>query len=184
MNRLARLTLRAYPKTFRRDFGSDYLQAANDLRRHGDHTATRVALRLVGEAMTVAPAMRWENRMRHARSALLLGAAVAALLGLVMGSEAIALLVVAAFAIAVLVLAGNDRPITASDPAVTRHWYRWLVGAAAAFLAGIAVLAIDGDDDDLSEAAWTGWMLSWTTAALLALIGTGLGATRLLARRT
>jgi hypothetical protein len=54
-----------------------------------------------------------------------------------------------------------------------------MTGAAGAFLLGLGVLAIDGDDE-LTSAAWATWMLSWATAAVLGVIGLGLGATRLL----
>lgn len=183
MNLLARLTLLAYPRSFRREFGADYLQMVTDLRTYSGYGRIRVATRLVGESLTTALTMRWENVMPTTRSILMLTAAVAALVGLIMGSEAIAVLVVAAVVLAALGFAGKDRPIAPSDPSVTRRWYWWLAGAAGAFLLGLATLAITEKDGGLSEAAWAAWMLSWAVAAILALVGAGLGAARLISHR-
>lgn len=183
MNRLARFTLLAYPRSFRRDFGPEYLRATADLHSHGRRRRFEIAGRLLGEAVTVAPAMRWEYLMKPTRTVLVVVAAVAALIGLVMGSEAIALLVVALVALAGLVFAGQDRPITPTDPSVSQRWYWWLAGAAGAFLAGLGVLAVTEEDGGLSEAAWATWMLSWATAAVLALVGVGLGTARLVTHR-
>lgn len=183
MSRLARLTLLAYPRAFRRDFGPDYLRTVADLHTHSGHGRLRIVMRLVGESLTTALAMRWEHLMKPARTTLTIAAAVASLAGLVMGSEAIALFVVALAALAALVFAGRDRPITPADPSLTGRWYWWLAGAAATFLVGLGVVAIAEDDGGLSEAAWVTWMLSWATAAVLGVIGIGLGATRLITHR-
>ena len=43
MNRLARVTLAAYPRSFRQDFGPDYLQAVVDLRTHGRYNQLQIA---------------------------------------------------------------------------------------------------------------------------------------------
>lgn len=183
MNHLARLTLLAYPRSFRRDFGPEYLRTVADLQTHGGHRRARVVMRLVGESLTTALAMRWEHLMKPTRTILTIAAAVTAVTGLVMGSEAIALFVVALVALAALIFVGRERPITPADPSLTRRWYWWLAGAAAAFLVGLGVVAVTEEDGGLPEAAWATWMLSWATAAVLALIGVGLGTTRLLVNR-
>jgi hypothetical protein len=102
---------------------------------------------------------------------------------LVMGSEAIALLVVAIVVLVGLQFAGKDRPITPTDPSMTRRWYLWVAGGAGAFLLGLGVLAVAEEDGGLSEVAWATWMFSWATAAVLGVIGLGLGATRVITHR-
>jgi hypothetical protein len=96
-----------------------------------------------------------------------------------MGSEAIAVVVVAILVLVGLQFAGKDRPITPTNPSITRRWYLWTAGAAGAFLLGLGVIAIAEEDGGLSELAWATWMLSWAAAGVLAVIGLGLGATRL-----
>jgi hypothetical protein len=179
MNQLVRVALLAYPRSFRRQYGTEWTRTIADMRTHGHHSALRVAGTVVAEAFTTAIHMRWENLMRPTKTVLTVIAATIALAALVMGSEAIAVVVVAIVVLVGLQFAGKDRPITPTDPSMTRRWYLWMTGAAGAFLLGLGVLAIDGDDE-LTSAAWATWMLSWATAAVLGVIGLGLGATRLL----
>ena len=116
--------------------------------------------------------------MKPTKTVLRVIAATIALAALVVGSEAIAVLVVAIAVLFGLQFAGKDRPIAPTDPVITRRWYLWMGGAAGAFLLGLGVLAIDGDE--LTSAGWATWMLSWATAAILATVGVGLAATRLI----
>lgn len=120
--------------------------------------------------------------MHSTRLALSVTAAIVAVAALAVGSEAVAVLVVALVALAALAFAGRDRPITPANPSLAQRWYLWLASAAAAFLVGLGVVAITEQDGGLSEAAWATWMLSWAAAVVLALIGVGLGATRLVTR--
>lgn len=181
MNLLLRVALLAYPRSFRREYGTEWARTVNDMRTQSHHSVLRVGGTVVAEAFTTAIHMRWENLMKPTKTLLTVIAATIALAALVMGSEAIAVVVVAIVVLVGLQFAGEDRPITPTDPSMTRRWYLWMAGAAGAFLLGLAVLAIDGDD--LTSAGWATWMLSWAAAAILALIGTGLGATRLLTHR-
>ena len=183
MNQLVRVALLAYPRQFRRDYGTEWSRTLRDLQTHSGHSTPRIAATVVGEVFTTAIRMRWENLMTPARTALMVIVGVVALVALMMGSEAIALLVVALVALIVLQFAGRDRPIALTNPSTTRRWYLCLAGAAAAFLSGFAALAIDGDDN-LSEPAWAIWIFSWTAAALLGVIGLTLGATRLITNLT
>lgn len=183
MNTIARLTLLAYPRAFRRRFGEEYLRTVADLRRAGGRGRIRIVGRLLGDAMTVAPYMRWENLMAPVRVILIVATAVVALAGMVMGSQATVVFVAGVLVLALLGLAGKDRPIATAGHRVTRYWYWWLLGAAGAFLVGSGVLAVAEEDGGLSEMAWTAWMLSWSSAVVLALIGIVLGATRLLTNR-
>ena len=178
MNLLVRVALLAYPRSFRRHYGAEWTRTIADMRTHSHHSSVRVAGTVVAEAFTTALHMRWENLMKPTKTVLTVIAATIALAALAIGSEAIAVLAVAIVALAGLQFAGKDRPITPTDPSITRRWYFWMTGAAGAFLLGLGVLAIDGDD--LTSAGWATWMLSWATAAVLAVIGLGLGATRLI----
>lgn len=182
MNGLARLALLAYPRAFRRRFGPEYLRTVADLHTHSPRRRARVALRLVREAVTVAPAMRWANLLEPTRTVLTIVAAVAVVVALLVGSEATAALAAALLVLAALSFAGRDRPIAPTDPSMTRRWYWWLAAAAGAFLVGLGVVAIDGDDQ-LSEAAWATWMISWAIGAVLAIVGVGLGTARLITHR-
>ena len=182
MNTLVRVALLAYPRQFRRHYGTEWTRTVTDMQIHGRRSSTRVAATVVAEMVTTAVRMRWEHLMPSARIALSVIAAVVALAALVVGSPAIAVFVVALAALVALQFAGRDRPIAPTDPSITRRWWTWLATSAVAFLVGLGVVAIDGDDD-LSSAAWATWMISWFAAVVLAAIGLGLGATRLVLTR-
>jgi hypothetical protein len=183
MNLLVRVALLAYPRSFRRHYGTEWARTIADMRTHSHHSAIRVATTVVAEAFTTAIHMRWENLMKPTKTLLTIIAAIIALAALVVGSEAIAVVVVAIVVLVGLQFAGKDRPITPTDPSMTRRWYLWVAGAAGAFLLGLGVLAVAEEDGGLSEVAWATWMFSWATAAVLGAIGLGLGATRLITRR-
>ena len=130
--------------------------------------------------------------MAPAKTLLTVIAAAVALVGLMMGSEGGFVLVIALGALAALQYAGKDRPITANDPSTTRPWYLWLAAAAVLFAIGVGALVVLGDgetvtgQDDtslLGALAWIIWMLSWAAAAITFVLGTGLGAKRLIAIR-
>jgi hypothetical protein len=180
MNLLVRVALLAYPRSFRRHYGAEWARTIADMRTHSHRSALRVAGTVIVEAFTTAIHMRWENLMKPTKTLLTVVAAAVALAALMMGSEAIAVLVVAIVVLVGLQFAGKDRPITPTHPSATRRWYQWMAGAASAFLLGLGVLAITEEDGGLSEVAWATWMLSWATAAVLGVIGLGLGATRLI----
>lgn len=182
MNALARVALLAYPRQFRRQYGHEWARTINDLRVHHGLSTTRIAAKVVTEAATVALRMRWENLMPAARAIVTMVALIATLAAFVVGSPAIAVIVVALVVLGALQFAGRDRPIALTDPSITRRWWLWLAGSAAAFLIGVAVVAIDGDDD-LATAAWATWLVSWAAAVLLAAVGVGLAATRLVVTR-
>jgi len=181
MNLLLRIALLAYPRSFRRHYGTEWARTIAAMRNHSHHSALCIGGTVVAEAFTTAIHLRRENLMKPTKTLLTVIAATIALAALVMGSEAITVLVIAIVVLVGLQFAGKDRPITPTHPSATRRWYLWMAGAAGAFLLGLGVVAIDGDE--LTSAGWAAWMLSWATAAILALIGTGLGATRLLTHR-
>lgn len=178
MKRLARLTLLAYPRGFRRDFGRDYIQAAADLRTHGDHTSIRLAGRLVGDALTTAPTMRWENLMNSTKLTLTVIVAVAAAFGILIGAPIIALPLLAVLAVLGISARRHNQPIQAQAAAWGARWYLWLAAAAALFLVGFAMLLTE-ENGGLSTAAWAVWILSWLAAGIVAAVGVGLGVTRL-----
>ncbi len=177
MNRLARLTLLAYPRSFRSDFGADYLQAATDLSTHDQHGRLRIAGRLVGDALTTAPNLRWEYLMKPAKLTLTVVAAVAAAFGILLGAPMVAVPAVAIFAVLVIVARRHEQPIAAEAAAWSERWYLWVAVAAGMFLVGFAMLFTE-EDGGLSSVAWAVWILSWLAAAVVATVGLGLGATR------
>lgn len=178
MNALARVALLAYPRQFRRQYGHEWTRTINDLRMHHGLSTTRIAATVMAEAATVALRMRWENLMPATRAILTVLTLIVTLAAFVVGSPAIAVMVAALVVLGAVQFAGRDRPIAPADPSATRRWWLWLAGSAAAFLIGVAVVAIDGDDD-LATAAWATWLVSWAAAVLLAAVGVGLAATRL-----
>lgn len=182
MNALLRVALLAYPRQFRREYGTEWARTLRDLQLHSGLSTTRVMVTAIGEAFIIAPRMRWENLMTTSKTTLMIITAAIALVALMMGSEAITLLLVAAVAFSLLLLAGKDRPVAARGSSATQRWYLWLAGAAIAFGIGFAALAIDGDDE-LTTATWATWMFSWAAAAVLGFIGVTLGATRIIANR-
>ena len=155
---------------------AEWTRTVNDLTDHGGRGTARTAAVVLTEAATVGVRMRWENLMPTARTILSVIAAVIALAAVVVGSPAIAVLVVAVVGFAALQFAGRDRPIATTAPSITRRWWTWLAAGSLAFLIGMAAVAIDGDDD-LSTAAWATWLVSWSAAVVLAVIGLGLAAT-------
>lgn len=182
MNRLARLTLLAYPRTFRRAHGRDYLQTVADLHTHGKQTSIRLAGRLIGEAFTTAPTMRWEHLMTSSKVTLTVIAAIAAAFGILIGAPIIALPLLAIVAALVISARRHDQPIQTQAAAWGARWYLWLAAAAALFLVGFAMLFTE-EDGGLSSIAWAVWILSWLAAAVIAVVGVGLGATRLVRNR-
>ena len=178
MNLLVRVALLAYPRSFRRHYGAEWARTIADMRAHGHDSALRVGGTVVAEAFTTAIHMRWENLMKPTKTLLAVLAATIALAALVMGSEAIAVLVVAIVVLVGLQFAGKDRPITPTDPSMTRHWYVWLAAALGLYLLGFVFLAFW-----LTEIGWAIWMLSWAGATVVGLLGLSFGATRLLSNR-
>ncbi len=174
MNLLVRVALLAYPRSFRRHYGTEWTRTIADMRNHSHHSSVRVAGAVVAEAFTTALHMRWENLMKPTKTVLTVIAATIALAALAMGSEAIAVLVVAIVVLAGLQFAGKDRPITPTDRSITRRWYVWLAGSLGLYLLGFVFLAFW-----LTEIGWAIWMLSWAAATVVGLTGLGLGATRL-----
>ena len=182
MNRLARLTLLAYPKSFRSDFGADYVQAAADLTTHGQLGRLQIAGCLIGDALTTAPTMRWEYLMKSAQLILVVLAAVAAAFGILLGAPMVALPLLAVFAVLVIVARRHDQPISAEAAAWSERWFLWLAAAAGLFFLGLAAVAADGDGE-LNTPVWAVWILSWLAAAVVATVGLALGATRVVNHR-
>ena len=182
MNLLARLTLLAYPRSFRRSFGPDYLRTVADLHDHGRHSNARVAQRLLSDALTTAPAMRWENLMNSSKLILTVIAAVAAAFGILLGAPFVAFPMLAVFAALALGARRHDQPIATEAANWGRRWYLWLATAGGLFLVGFAMLLTEADGG-LSNVAWAVWILSWLAAAIVATVGLGLGATRIINHR-
>ena len=105
-----------------------------------------------------------------------------ALVTLMMGSQAVIPFFLALAALLALQFGGRERPMRANNGSMTRRWYLWLAGAAGAFVVGLLAVATDGDNE-LNNAQWTTWMVSWALAIVLAGVGCTLCATRLIANR-
>jgi hypothetical protein len=182
MNRLARLTLLAYPTSFRHDFGDDYLQTVQDMRAHGGHSTAGIAARLVSDAVVTAPAMRWEHTMTTAKTIVIAAIAVAAAFGIIIGAPFVALPMIVVLGALVVAARRHDRPIATETAAWATRWYAWLIAAGGLLLLGVAMLATS-TDGELTSIAWATWMLSWIAAGVAAIVGLGLGATRLTKHR-
>ncbi len=177
MNRVARLGLLAYPKSFRRQYGAEWTRTVTDLRTHGGLGRIRLVARVAADVLVTAPRMRWENLMKSSRLVLTVIVAVAA---------ACAALFVAPFAALPLIVIGavlyvqatrHDRPVAAETYRWARRWYLWLAVAAGLFLVGFSML-VTSEDGALGTAAWATWVLSWLAAAIAAAVGVSLGAAR------
>ena len=92
MNLLVRVALLAYPRSFRRHYGTEWARTIADMRTHSHHSALRIGGTVVAEAFTTAIHMRWENLMRPTKTVLTVIAATITLAALMVGSEAIAVL--------------------------------------------------------------------------------------------
>ena len=182
MSRLARLTLLAYPRSFRRDFGADYLRTAADLQRYGTTGRARLAIRLVLDAATTAPAMRWETTMLRTKTTLIVAVGLAAAFSVLIGAPILALPLVAAFVALVLAARFHDRPIATEAAELARWWHVWIAAGVGCLLLGGSML-VTADDGNLGSVAWTTWIVSWLSAAVFAAIGLGLAAMRFLAHR-
>lgn len=162
-----RIILRAYPRSFRDQFGPDMTQLFLDRRRHGAN-GTALVLREAGDCLRTAPRLHLEGSMSRTVIIVLLTATVTlALAGGPIGLIPAALLAV------VLVLRRDERPIGASG----WHWWTWFAAGAAALAIALIVLAIDGDE--LTTAGWTIAFVSFNAAVVLALVGLATGASRL-----
>lgn len=184
MSLLTRLALLAYPKSFRDSYGTEWTRTVEDLRVHRGLSATRVARCLVVDVLTTAPRMRWESLMSSGKTLLTIVAVIAGAVGLLIGSPAVAIPVIALVAIVALQASRHDQPIAAELTTWGARWYLWLAAAASFFLIGSAPSS-PRRPGGLSDVAWATWMLSWLTGAIVGAIGLGLGATRLVnLRRT
>ena len=185
MNRIARLTLLAYPPAFRRAFGSSYLQCVADLEAHSGRSRLRIAGRLLGEALTTAPTMRWKNRMSTSKLILTVIVTIAAAFGVLLGAPIIALPLLAVLGLLVIGARRHDRPIAVEAAAWRRRWSRWLGVAALLCVIGLAMLLTseDSEDSELSSVAWAVWILSWLAAVITVAVGLGFGATRFVSQR-
>lgn len=181
MRRLARLTLIAYPKGFRKEFGPDYLRTVADLHTHSRRNQVNIAGRLILDAVTTAPTMRWENLMNSSKLIVTVTAIVAIAGGLVLGGPIVALPLLIAAAL-VFSARRHDRPIATEAAAWGQRWYAWLAVALTLFAIGVVML-VTADDGDLTTAAWAVWILSWLSAAVIAVVGLGLAATRIAHQR-
>jgi hypothetical protein len=178
MNLLVRVALLAYPRSFRRHYGAEWARTIADLQTYSHRSGLRVAGTVISDALTIAFRMRWDNLTTRSKTMLSVVAATLALAAAAMGSEAVAIFVLAIVALLGLQLAGKDRPIAAHDPSITRRWYIWLAAAVGLYLLGFVFLAFW-----LTEVGWAIWMLSWAAATVVGLLGLGLGAAHLFVSR-
>ena len=182
MIRFARLVLLAYPRSFRREFGDEWLRTVDDLRTHDGRSGLAVVGRVMADTCLTAPRLRWESSMPTLKSTFVVLGVVLLLFGLVLGAGVIVFPVAVVLAVLFAASTSHDRPVAAEAVAWGRHWYAWMIGAAACFLLGGSMLFTSADGE-LSSIAWPVWILSWLAAATLAVIGLGLGITRFVYQR-
>jgi hypothetical protein len=178
--RLCRLLLLAYPRSFRAAYGDEIVTVVHDLRRHAGMSRRRVALHLFGDVLVTAPRMRWEGLMKNSKLLAVAALAVLALFALAVGSPVFVPLVLVPVALAAVLARRHDRPLV-NDVCSTAQWYRWLLAGGVAFGAGFLTLVIEGDDE-LSEAGWAIWFSTWILGAVLVVFGIVLGMSHLVAR--
>ena len=109
-------------------------------------------------------------------------AAVLAAFGLIVGAPAVAVPLLAIAVTLVILAQRNEQPIAAEAASWGQRWYVWLAVAAGLFLVGFSML-LTADDGELNTVAWAVWLLSWLAAAIVAVVGLGFGATRLVHHR-
>jgi hypothetical protein len=182
VNKIARLVLMAYPKSFRREFGAEWSRTIEDMRVHGGHSRARIVGRVLSDAAVTASRMRWENLMGTFKTALVIIAAIVGAAALVFGSPAVAMLVVAVVVLLAVLASRHEPPIAAEFTAWSARWYYWIAAAAGLFAVGFGPL-LTNEDNELSSVAWATWILSWLSGAVVATVGLALGATRLASRR-
>ncbi len=175
--RLYRLLLLAYPRTFRRRFGDEMAQAFADLasrtsrRRLWPHTLADLALSV--------PHQRLESLMDRfspgARAYVVFALAAISVVGVVLVGSAVPLSL-PILAIATVALAVQRRRHLGHLAATGSRWYLFLA-AGAATLASIAVLAAVLPDyhgavaDALWYAAFGTFLLGWLLIATGILLG-------------
>lgn len=182
MNALTRIALLAYPRSFRDGYGTEWIRTVRDLRVHGGLSTAQLTSQVMVDVLRTAPRMRWESLMKSGKTLLTIMAVVAGAAGLVIGSSAVAVPVVALAAIVAIQAARHDQPIAAELNSMSARWYLWLAAGAAFFLVGFGALLTEVDGG-LTTVAWATWMLSWLTGAIVGVVGLGLGANRAIAKR-
>lgn len=165
-----RTLLRAYPRSFRDDFGPDMAQLFADRRRHGDLSKNRLVAREALDCLRTAPRLHLENPMT--RNTFLVVLVAAAVLGFTLagGPGLIPALVLTVF----LLGFRREHPIAGLRAS---RWWTWFVAAAGAAALLFIVLAVDGDN--LTPLGWTLAFLSGNGAMVLVLIGIGLGVAQI-----
>jgi hypothetical protein len=161
--RAYRALLRCYPKSFRREYEGQMLQAYTDRIRHDGAASWRILVREVSDAAIAATAMRWEHMMTRVVSI-----AVAFSLALLAALAAGPLPAVGILLVVALIALGRARSRRPIDGANT--WMKWAAFGVVALVPAVAILAIS--DEELSEIVWTLMALSILTG--LALLTTGL----------
>ncbi len=177
MNRVARVALLAYPRSFRRQYGAEWTRTVTDLRTHGGLGRTRLVARVAADVLVTAPRMRWANLMKSSRLILTVIGAVVAACAALFAAPFAALPLIVIGAVLYIQAKRHARPVAAETYRWARHWYLWLAVAAGLFVLGFSML-VTSEDGALGTAAWATWVLSWLAAAMATAVGLGLGATR------
>jgi hypothetical protein len=171
------LLLWAYPPSFRRQFGRDWIQGIRDLRVHMGMSGPGYVLRVLLDLLSTAPRLRWERLMPAPRILLAAAFATLTMFALAVGSPTLTLAFVGLVGLLVVIGSGHSRPIAVGEQRVSDRWYLWLVAAVGLGLLGLLVLMFA-----FTEIGWLVWMLSWSAAVVTAGIGLVLGAMNLVAR--
>ncbi len=164
--RVYRALLHCYPKSFRREYEAQMLQAFCDRCRYDGTSTWPILAREITDAAIAAPTLRWENPMT--RVALVAAAISVTLLAAIAGGPTVLVPAIAMLLIVALIAGGRSRLRRPIDN--TSRWTRWAGLGAVALMPAAVILATS--DEELSEVPWT--LMALSIVAGLTLFVTGL----------
>lgn len=166
-DRVVRLLLYLYPKSFRAEYGDEIVQFCADRQRHEGKSAWRIIIHETRDACFAGTTMRWEQTMT--RNCLLAGGLVLGAVAAAAGGPFLAVpLGIVVLAGSLAAIARRSRlPIGPASPG-----RRWVSLGAITWIPGMLILITS--DRELSAPLWSG-------AALSLVGGVGLVAVGLLA---
>lgn len=144
---ISRTLVRLLPRSLREEYGDEMVQLACDRRRHGHEALWRLVPSLVGDTLSSAVRLHWEEAVFPTRAALAgFGLAFAAFAvlsgGLLIGLPVLAVVSVILF----------RNPPSLETGRRTPRWVPWAAIGATLVLAAVAVMATT--DDEFSATEW------------------------------
>lgn len=158
--------MRAYPVGLRREFGADMFQLLVDRHRRDGVSVWRLLVSELGDAVVVAPRLRWEESLMSRFVMIGVAGAAALLAGIAVGPAATVPVVAG---VLLVVVAAMRR----SQPLPARGLGRRPVTLLLAGLACLTVAVVLGltAQHDLGEVAWALFTALSIVGTLLTLIG-------------